>query len=164
MPFQFSMEPVLEHRRALEDKAQREYGAAVARLEATRGRKRDIETELESRKQQVRREQQQALPYIMRELIENWIVSLEQHLREVDLEAKRQAVQTEQMRLRLVKAMQNRTVMEKLRDKEMSDFKVTEERSERRRFDEIAIRNYAMERRQEKFAELEAEPTERIAG
>jgi flagellar FliJ protein len=164
MAFKFSLAPVLEQRQATEDRAQREYGTAQQKLLRLRQQKREIDGEVQARKQQVREEQMQALPYARRELVENWIVALEQHLRQVEQDMYRQIAMVEQLRLKLVKAMQDRTIMEKLRDKEIEEYRQAEERSERRRFDEIAIRNFAMAQRQAKFAESQVPQAERIAG
>src|SRR5689334_11960197 len=105
MALQFSLAPVLEQRRALEDKAQREYAAALERIQHARRKREQIEEDLAQRKRQVLEAQQHGIRYLQRELIENWIQVLQQQLLDMERELHRLAAQAEPLRLKLIKAM-----------------------------------------------------------
>lgn len=160
MVFAFSLQPVLDHRQAKEEKAQREYGDALGRLEGIRRRRREVENDIETRGEQVRRKQRTGLSFAEREIIERWIQTLQEQLKRLDQEERQLAEQAEQCRLRLLKAVQDLKVMEKLREKEWADYRLDEARADLRRFDEIAVRDYVnAHRRREK----NAQSRERIA-
>lgn len=159
MPFKFTLQPVLQQRVATEEKRQREYGDAQAKVESARERRRCVVEDI-SRWGDVVRRTQGAMDYARRELIERWITAQEERIELLDAEIEMLAAQAEQCRLRLVKAVQDRTMMEKLREREHADWRIEEDRAERRFFDEIAVRDFIDQKNQEKDAGLE----ERIAG
>src|SRR5687768_12801422 len=103
MPFKFSLAPVFEQRRALEEKAQREYAPAMERVEAVRCKRAQLEEELAARKRQVLQAQQSRARYIQRELIENWIKALQHETRAVEHELHRLMAQAEPLRLKLLR-------------------------------------------------------------
>ena len=153
MVFVFSLQSVLEHRLAKEEKAQREYSDALGCLREARRRRREVEQDIERRAEQVRQMQRTGLRFAEREIFERWIQARQTQVQELAREEQRQAEQVEQCRLRLLKAVQDRTIMEKLRDKEWTAYRVEEARADLRRFDEIAVRDYVnAHRRREKIA------------
>lgn len=159
MAFKFSLQPVLEQRLAIEDKRQREYGEAQAKVEAARARQRQAQAEIERWIGEVRR-QLGVMPFAQREMIERWIADQHDRLELLGEEIKMLGQQAEQCRLKLVKAAQDRTVMEKLRESEIKAWRQEEDRAERRFFDELAVRDFIDQKNREKDAGLE----ERIAG
>jgi flagellar export protein FliJ len=100
------------------------------------------------------------MAFARREMIERWIGAQEGRLELIDEEIRMLAQQAEQCRQRLVKAVQDRTIMEKLREQERMGWLLEQERAERRFFDELAVRDFIDQQHQEKDAESE----ERIAG
>lgn len=152
MGFVFTLTPVLEARKAAEEKAQREYGVALEEVEARRREQREYLEEAERRRAEVRAAQMQGQPVLMRELYESWIAQRRESAERLTPTIHKLHAKAEQFRLALVKVMQARLVLEKLREREYREWLNAEERSERRRFDEIAIRNYAEEQRRQRAA------------
>lgn len=159
MAFKFSLQPVLQQRLAQEEKRQREYGEAQSKAEAARERRRQVLENIDRWAGEVRRGQA-TLDFARRDLIERWITAQNERLELMEEEIAMLAAQAEQCRARLVKAMQDRTIMEKLRERERTEWRQEEDRAERRFFDELAVRDFISHKQQEKAAGLE----ERIAG
>lgn len=159
MGFKFSLQPVLEQRQAQEEKRQREYSEAQAKAEAARERLEQVKRDIARWDAEIRAGLG-TMPFARREMIERWIGSQEERLELMDEEIRMLEQAAEQCRLRLVKAVQDRTVMEKLREKEMAAWRMEEARAERGFFDELAVRDFIDQRNQEKDAGSE----ERIAG
>jgi flagellar FliJ protein len=159
MPFRFSLQAVLDHRRSVEEQRQREFGEALTRLEAARGQRHRIEREIHRRHVQVREGQRGGLDYALRELIERWIDLQRQEAVEVDASIGRLDEEARRRRARLLEAVKARMVLERLRDRELRAFRQEEARAELKVFDEIAVRDYLNEHRREK----DAHQAERIA-
>lgn len=152
MGFKFSLQTVLEHRQTLEEQAQREYSESLARLEATRRRRTEVEADIARCVSNVRIRQARSVNFAERELYERWIGELEIQVGRLQDEIQKQSVEVEKLRLKLVKAVQDRTVMEKLREKELAAFRIEENRAELKQFDDIAVRDFAKARLREKIA------------
>lgn len=160
MGFRFSLQPVLNHRKLLEERAQRDFSLARQRVEELRNMKQGLEEDVANRGAQIRRAMLAGIGFAERSLWENWIRAQRAEAlrlaREID-EAQRLA---DEKRARLVHAMQQRTVLDRLRERELADWRREQDRAERRDFDEIAVRDYAEQMRQAKAAAQ----AERIAG
>jgi flagellar export protein FliJ len=157
--FRFSLQPVLEHRQAIEQRRQRELAEALGRLEAARARRRQVEEETHRRLLQVREGQRKGIGFAQRELIEQWIVAL--RMDAVKIDASIHALEQEERKRRaaLVEALKAQTILDRLREQEWRDWRLQETRAELKAFDAIAVRNYAVEHPREKHAD----PSERIA-
>ena len=152
MRFRFTLQPVLEQRLTVEELRQRVFAQAHAAVEAARAEVRLVDEDLSARKDQIRQRQAGGMTLPMRRMYEDWIAA--QTARRVQLNGRLQELEAkaEAERVKLVKAVQARIVMEKLREKELKAWRLEEARVELKEFDEIAVRNFANERRQEKNA------------
>jgi flagellar FliJ protein len=163
MPFRFSLQPVLEHRKRIEESRQRECGEALSRLELARSEMKRLKEEIRRRHDQIRSDQRTpqsgAAAFARRALIENWICVQRGEIGATEAIIVHREQEWRQSRDRLIGALKDRKVIEKLRDRESRDYRRNEARSEMKTFDEIAVRDFANERRREKAAAH----TERIA-
>lgn len=152
MPFRFSLERVLDHRNAQEERAQRAFGEAMQALEVLRAEKRAIEEEVADRVAEVRARQQAGLVFALRRIYEDWIAAQREKLPDYDRRIAEAAAETERRRLELVAAVQARMVMEELRERELEAYRVQEAREETKQFDEIAARKVIERQIREKRA------------
>jgi len=159
MKFVFSLQAVLDHRRTIEEKLQREYGEALSRLEAVSRRRRQVEHDILRCTDEIRHRSQVGLPFAEREIYERWIDACREQIEALMKEEERHAALVETCRQRLLKAVQDLTIMEKLCERERAAFRLEEARAELKFFDAIAVRDYVITRRQAKDAAL----AERIA-
>lgn len=157
--FRFSLQPVLEHRTTIEEQRQREFAEALTRLEAARERRRQIDGEILRCHARVREGQRSGLDFALRELFERWIGAQQQLTVEADASIRKLDDEAQRRRARLIEAVKARKVIERLRERELKDWKREEDRAELKVFDEIAVRDFVTESRREKDADL----AERIA-
>jgi flagellar protein FliJ len=157
--FRFSLQPVIEHRMAIEQRRQRELAEATAKLETARSRRALIDEDLGRRFFQIREGQLKGLSFARRQLIEQWIVALREDA--TKLEAMIRALEEDERkrRLALIEAVKGRMILDRLREKERGEWMLQERRAELKAFDEIAVRNYAVGH----GAEKDADPSERIS-
>jgi flagellar FliJ protein len=163
MPFTFSLEPVLEHRRRLEQNCQRQCGDAMARVEAVRERQQRLQNEIERQHEEIRAGQRSrhtgGSAFALRQMAERWIVAQRGQVDQLQGAIDRLNEELRVARERLIEAVKDRMVIEKLREKELDAHRRREARAEMKTFDEIAVREYLNEQRREK----DADHTERIA-
>jgi flagellar export protein FliJ len=150
--FRFSLQTVLEHREALEEKCQREHGQQLARLRTIQEKGERIVAEIESCGQRVRQGQLGGMSFAQRDILENWIGRQQGEVGRLNQAASEQAERVERDRLKLVESAKARTIMEKLRQNEEKDWHREVSRAEQRRFDEIGLRKYIDRQRREKAA------------
>ena len=160
MGFKFTLQAVREHRQTVEEKLQREYSEALGQLEAIRQQQRDVETDISRCIAEVRRKQACGLNFAEWGIYEHWIDEQHEQVERLLGKAEQMAKEVEVRRLKLVKAVQDRTIMDKLRSSELKAYRKEEGRVELRLFDEIAVRDYVRAQHQEKDAGF----PERIAG
>lgn len=163
MAFRFSLQPVLEQRQRIEDERQRELGDIQRRLESSRRRVQEIEEDIRRRHESVRENQRKGVRFALRELEERWIQAQRQAALEEQQVIRGLEEQEVQARARLVEAAKGRMVIEKLRERELAQWKLDEARRELKLFDEIAVRDYVNDRRREKNAGCPETGAERIA-
>ena len=152
MAFRFTLQAVLDHRRTQEEQVQRAYGQAQSQVEAARRERRQVQQDMAMRMEEVHRRQPGEAGFSWRALYENWIEELRRQARRIEQEIVTLEEHAEQWRAKLVKAMQARMIMEKLREKELRAYRLEQARAERRLFDEIAARNYITRQEREKHA------------
>jgi len=159
MKFTFSLQAVLDHRLTVEDKLRREYGEALSRLQAVSRRRRQVQNDAVRCVNEIRQRMRAGQPFAEREIYERWIEACREQIEALMKEEEHLAAIVEQHRQRLLKAVQDRTIMEKLCERERAAFLLEEARGELKFFDAVAVRDYVITRRQAKDADL----AERIA-
>jgi flagellar export protein FliJ len=157
--FRFTLQAVLDHRLTQEERRQRDWAEALQRVEAARLQRAAIEADIELRFAEIRRGQRDGLALAMRELIERWIAEQQRNALQAEAEIRKLEDEADRRRLALVEAARARLALESLRDQELRDARLRETRAENKAFDEIAIREFLIQSRQEKDAGRE----ERIA-
>ncbi len=146
MKFNFSLQAVLDQRLAQEERMQRDYNQTMAQISAVKRGMHEIEDDIAHWESQVRNEQA-GMAFNQRGLFENWIDVQHDELKKMQEQLERMMKIAEKERQLLIKAMQARTLMEKLRDREYKLFREEADKAEGRMFDEFAVREFAEQRR-----------------
>ncbi|MCE5228663.1 flagellar export protein FliJ [bacterium] len=154
MKFNFSLQAVLDQRLAQEERMQRDYNQTMAQISAVRHRMKDVEDDIARWQVEVRGEQMR-MGFGKRGLYENWIDVQNDELKQLQGQLDRMMQIAEKERQLLIKAMQARTLMEKLREREFKLFREDADRAEARMFDEFAVRDFAEQRKHKKEDEAE---------
>jgi flagellar FliJ protein len=163
MVFEFSLEAVLDHRRTLEDQAQRAFSEVQSSIHAMENQQRVIQQDLTARRAEINLAMQSGQTWQTRELSENWI-RVQKH-RDMDLAGQiaERRKELEVRRKELVKVMQAREVMEKLREEALEQWMIEQHRAEQKVYDEIAIRDFYMNRRDAADSAKDSVASERFA-
>lgn len=146
MKFNFSLQAVLDQRLAQEERMQRDYNQTMAQIGAVKRGMHEIEDDISHWENQVRGDQAN-MAFDKRGLFENWIDVQHDELGKMREQLERMMKIAEKERQLLIKAMQARTLMEKLRDREYKLFREDADKAEGRMFDEFAVRDFAEQRR-----------------
>ena len=152
MGFQFSLQPVLDHRKVQEEQIQRFYSQYKGQLEAQQKIQSEIQEDLKQRLEQVRTQQREGMDHPKRELYETWIETRRMDIEQLNEQIRKLGQIVEQWRLKLVRAMQARMILEEFHEQELKEYRTQEARAERKMFDEIGVRKYIDTQRQEKNA------------
>lgn len=160
--FRFKLEPVLGHRRLLEDDAKRDFQVAMAALNEARERREAAVRLIDEQSERIR-SQQGAIDWRMRELHENFIRGQELVIDDLDRVIEKRSEVVEERRAVLIEASKRVKILEKLREKELKEYEKEELRQERILFDEIAVREFNEQKRWEKDARRQQAEKERIA-
>lgn len=142
MPFAFSLEEVLEYRLTVEDTRRREMAEVLRQveyveglIEQARARHREQREEMTRMARKGTRPIEQRLYLNYLQGLDNLIAKSEDHLEELRKELERR-------RDLLRYAVNQRRVMDELKDEERQEYLREEARAEVREFDEIAVRNF----------------------
>lgn len=146
MKFNFSLQAVLDQRMAQEERMQRDYNQTMAQISAVRRGMHEIEDDITHWEEQVRSDQAN-MGFNQRGLFENWIDVQHDELKKMQQQLEQMMKIAEKERQLLIKAMQARTLMEKLREREYKLFREEADKAEGRMFDEFAVRDFAEQRR-----------------
>ncbi|MEN6625620.1 MAG: flagellar export protein FliJ [Candidatus Sumerlaeia bacterium] len=161
MKFNFSLQAVLDQRLAQEERMQRDYNQTMAQISAIKRGIHEIEYDIDRWMEQVQANQA-AMGFNKRGLFENWIDVQNDELKKMQEQLERMKKIADKERQLLIKAMQARTLMEKLRDRELRLFHEEADRAEARMFDEFAVREFA-EQRKRRESETETHGAENSA-
>lgn len=157
--FKFSLQPVLDHRQAIEERCQREYSLQLTKWQSLEEQREQLVEELDSHAERIRQGQREGMSYARRQLFESWMTKRRVTLAELEETLEQQAQRVERARHYLIDAARQCKIMDKLREREHGEYRLEEARSEGRAFDEIAVRGFNTRRRREK----DAQRRERIA-
>ena len=130
--FKFRLEQVLKYRSQLEDQASLAFGQARSALAAQAEKLKQLETNLES---------QESMPYRSAQeywLRGNFIRSLREDIAEAELARQRLELLVERRRHEMVKASQERQLLDKLKEKQAERYAHEQEIKEQNNLDEIA--------------------------
>ncbi len=130
--FKFRLEQVLKYRSQLEDQASLAFGQARSALAAQAEKLKQLEKNLES---------QESMPYRSAQeywLRGNFIRSLREDIAEAELARQRLELLVERRRHEMVKASQERQLLDKLKEKQAERYAHEQEVKEQNNLDEIA--------------------------
>lgn len=137
--FRFNLEPVLNYRCRLEEKAKEELAGSLARYQQAKEALESVEEALAASSRPVERGKVDLHQLIMNE---NYRQMLEQQL---EVQSARLAAAEEAVarcRSKLEKKMQERKVVETLKDKKLAEFRYWQEKQEQKIIDEVATAQY----------------------
>lgn len=155
MAFQFSLEPVLEYRKVIEEKRQRELSQALDALSKLETEKQSLMGGLDKNRDELRRALREGQSYANRLLFENWLNWADARLSRLEGELRTRRAEAEKRRRALAEAAKQTMIMDKLKEHERTEWQRSADRAEQRMFDEVALREFAAARREqeEKVAE-----------
>lgn len=160
--FKFSLEPVLEFRQVTEEARQRDLNVALEAIATVEESKTQLEIKIEKSRadqhESVRRDLGRAHLF----LYQQWLDWARSELPRLEERIETLTAEAEKRRVALARAAKDRMILDKLKEKELRDYRYEEDRAEQRMFDEIASREFFNRRRsaEEKVAH-EAERIER---
>jgi flagellar FliJ protein len=163
MPYCFSLQAVMDHRRNLEETAERELGNIQSFIRLVEGNIHQVAADISNRYAQVNEAMLLGKSTEQRQLTETWILRQKNHLHDLDGIRRQKQEELEEKRRALIEAMKQRTIIEKLQEKELEDYRRQESRDEQKMFDEIALREFELERNNRNDEEKDSSQSERIA-
>jgi flagellar FliJ protein len=141
MAGKFKLQSVLNYRQSLEDQAQQLLTTSLQRRAELEAELEQQRLSLQSYDSQLRERQRDGLTVAEMDLFESQIqhcrrliAAFQAHLEQLDVRIRRQ-------RNDLLQAARDRQVMEKLKEKQESEYRLELSRKERAMLDEISLRN-----------------------
>lgn len=148
--FKFKLQPVLDQRKAVEELRQREYHEALRQLTGLEEKRSEVLRQHDEAREQVVRSIGTRHGGALRQYFADWSRWVSREIRRMEGEIGSLRAQAERRREALVEAVKQRTMIEKLREREEREWRTEEARAEQKTFDELALREYAGRRREEK--------------
>jgi len=139
-PFVFSLEQVLEHRRRLEEDAQKAVALVQMRLDECQGAIARLEASRKASSNELYARLAGGAADGERMIYTNYLQLADQELKrlgKLELEVK---LELERARRSLVEAMRNREILDEVRKAEFREYQRTEDLTERKQNDELAQR------------------------
>ena len=150
--FKFSLEPVLEHRKAIEEKRSREHGEVLSRINRFKGDVHEYEEQVLRSHKAISEGIQRGVNPAYGALFGECIVGARAEMERIEAEIKQLEAEAEKRRLALAESAKARMIIEELRDEEQKKFRAEQARAEQRMFDEVAIREFVTRQREENLA------------
>lgn len=142
--FRFPMQNILNMKEKLEEQAKNEYGQANARLLAEQEKLEELNARLEDAKQRLKDVLCETLSVIEIRRREDAVEIIKTYVLQQILVVKRCEKEVEIAREKLTKAMQERKIFQKLREKAFDEFLKEEERQEQKEVDELTSYKYSV--------------------
>ena len=150
--FKFSLRDVLDYREAIEKTRQRAYMESMKGVNQMENEKNELHARIERSRRTLHEGIQRGMSHAYRRLYNQCAVWAETGVKQVEARIARAMVEVEKRRQALAEASKARMILEKLSEKEKADYRKAEDRAEQRMFDELAIREFNISKREEKFA------------
>jgi len=150
--FRFSLQPVLEHRKAIEEKRQGELSQVV---QIIRRREDEIATLVAKRKiecESALREPSGPIGSAYRSLLGDWIEWANEDIDRIEKEITVLNFEADRRRTLLAEAAKASMTLEKLQEKEEAEYREEEKKEEQKLFDELALREFAINRQAAKVS------------
>lgn len=138
------MQNILNMKEKLEEQAKNEYGQANARLLAEQEKLEELNARLEDAKQRLKDVLCETLSVIEIRRREDAVEIIKTYVLQQILVVKRCEKEVEIAREKLTKAMQERKIFQKLREKAFDEFLKEEERQEQKEVDELTSYKYSV--------------------
>lgn len=152
MPFRFSLEEVLEYRRQSEELRQREVATVQNQVDHVSGLLAQARDHRRHYAGELNRVETEGQGYARQEIYLNYIRGLSRLIERTEAHLEDLRAELLRRRALLQEAARARRVLEELEQQERRTYLIEETRAEAKAFDEIAIRNYSMRRREKSAA------------
>ncbi|OPZ16052.1 MAG: flagellar biosynthesis chaperone [candidate division BRC1 bacterium ADurb.BinA364] len=153
--FVFSLEPVLEHRRNLEEEAQKTLAFVQIRLAECQGAKERLRQSRRDTSAEMYLRLQGGMADRERVIYSNYLLALDRDLAKLAELESRIKRELDLARRRLIEAMRRREIIEEVKKAEYRDFLKAEQMEEAKLYDELALRAFRLS--QENLAGAERE-------
>lgn len=147
--FKFSLAPVLQHRELVEEQRQREHKEALEGVKRIKDAMQAISDRVDRSIEAIGRGMDGSMSLAERELHEHWLEAARGDLERLDRALELGEQETAKRREALAEAAKGRLILEQLHDQELESYRRALELKERKMFDEVALREYSMRRREE---------------
>lgn len=147
--FKFSLAPVLQHRELVEEQRQREHKEALDGVTRIKDAMQAISDRVDRSIEAIGRGMDGSMSLAERELHEHWLEAARGDLERLDRALELGEQETAKRREALAEAAKGRLILEQLHDQELESYRRALELKERKMFDEVALREYSMRRREE---------------
>ena len=147
--FKFSLGPVLQHRELIEEQRQREHKEALDSVTRIKDAMQSISERVDRSIEAIGRGMDGSMSLAERELYEHWLEAARGDMKRLDRALELGEQETAKRREALAEAAKGRLILEQLHDQELKDYRRALELKERKMFDEVALREYSMRRREE---------------
>ncbi len=139
--YKFPLQSVLNHRKFLEDKLQKDLAGLKRILDKAIGLLRKLKAEEKKSLEELHQKKAECINIPEVQLYMNYIDRLLADIGKQEKKVKKAEKKCNKKREELVTAMKNRKALEKLREKEVERFKKELNKNERKFFDDVSIRN-----------------------
>jgi flagellar FliJ protein len=140
--FVFKLQAVLNLKKQIEENLKNELGKAVQELERQKKKLMDIELERATYYQEINDKSSSGISVGKLKEFSSYISHLNEKIKQQKNNIKRAQKTVDKYREQLIIAVQERKMMEKLREKKYAEFMKEQQREEQKAIDEIASFNY----------------------
>jgi len=141
--FIYRLQPLLSLKEQIEEQKEIEYGQALRRLEEERRKKLALLAKREEQISQFRKSVQASIIPADTQRFNNTIEKLKQRIREQEKRIEAAEIYAEKKRVELVEAMQQRKMLDTIKDNRFEDYKLNEKLAEQRGVDERVSYQYS---------------------
>jgi flagellar export protein FliJ len=150
MAFKFSLQGVLDHRSAVEDVRRRAHAEIRREIEALRVERARLSERIDDCRDGIGADLLRGVDNRRLQLLSSCLGWADAGVRQIDRSIAARREEIEKRRLALAEAVKRRRILEVLRDKEAAEHRRAMARLEQKAYDEFALREFAMHRREEK--------------
>lgn len=149
MPFRFRYQSLLEHRRHVEEKRQRELAQRLQRKSELEGMLEEAQSTIRENKHELADSLQGRVDMSQLGMFARYSVHMAGRGMHVVRHIAAAQQEVERARAKLLEATQQVKALELLRDREYEQWKKQQKKKENQRLDEIAVQSYARKRERE---------------
>ncbi len=140
--FSFRLQAVLKLKSQLEEKAKGEFAMAMLKLQAERRKLQQIQQEQSGCMEELRQHEETGITVGRLKEFNAYIMLLRDHITEQKIAVNEARENADKHREKLIKAVQEREILEKLRERKYEEFLQSVRKDEQKHLDEVAGYKY----------------------